>query len=77
VRWAGHAVCTGKRRGAYRVLAGKTEGKRPLGRRGCRWEDNIKMGIQEIGCEGVKQIDLVQYRNKEMTLVNAVMNVLV
>jgi len=47
MRWAGHVVQTGERRGIYRVLVGKPEGKRPLGRPRCRWDDNIKMHLQE------------------------------
>jgi hypothetical protein len=49
-RWAGHVVRMGKGRGVYRVLAGKPDGKRPLGRPRRRWEDNIKMDPQEVGC---------------------------
>jgi hypothetical protein len=49
VRWAGHAVRMGARRNAYRILMGKTEGKRPLGRPKCRWEANIKMDLREDG----------------------------
>jgi len=49
MRWAGHVAPMGLRRGAYRVLVGKTEGKRPLGRPRHRWEDNIKMDLQEVG----------------------------
>ena len=56
----------GKRRGVYRVLLGKPEGKRQLGRPRLRWEDNIKMYLQEVGCGGMGWIDLA--------LVNAVMN---
>jgi hypothetical protein len=48
MRWARHVVHMGKRRGVYWVLVGKPEGKRPLGRCMCRWEDNIKMGFQEL-----------------------------
>jgi len=47
-RWVGH-VARMTRRGAYRVLVGKTEGKRPLGRPSCRWEGNIKMDLQDVG----------------------------
>jgi len=47
--WAGHVSCTGARRGADRDLVGKPEGKRPLGRRKLRWENNIKMDLQEVG----------------------------
>jgi len=50
MRWAGHVEFMGERRGAYRVLVGKPEGKKPLGRPRQRWEDNIKMGLQEAGC---------------------------
>jgi len=49
VRWAGHVARLGKRRGVYRVLVGKPEGKRPLGRARHRWEDNIKVDLQEVG----------------------------
>jgi hypothetical protein len=52
-----------ERRGVYRVLVGKPEGKRPLGRPRDRWEDNIKMELQEVGCEGMDWIDLAQDRN--------------
>ena len=52
MRWAGHVACMGERRGVYRVFMGKPEGKRPLGRPRCSWEDNIKMGLQEVGCGG-------------------------
>ena len=50
----------GKRRGLYRVLVEKPEGKRPLGRRRRRWEDNIKMYLQAVGCEGLDWIELAQ-----------------
>jgi len=58
VRWAGHVAHMGERRGVYRVLAGKPEAKRPLGRPSLRWENNIKMGLQEVGCEGMDWIEL-------------------
>jgi len=61
-----------ERRGVYRVLVGKLEGKRPLGRPRLRWEDNIKMDLQEVGCEGMDWIDLAQNRDSE-GLLNAVM----
>jgi len=51
MRWAGHVARMGQRRGAYRVLMGKTEGKRPLGRARRRWEDNNKIDLQEVGSE--------------------------
>ena len=50
MRWAGHVAGMGERRGVYRILVGKSEGKRPLGRPRRRWEDNIKMDLQEVGC---------------------------
>ena len=52
----------GERRGVYRVLLGKPEGKRPLGRPRHRWEDNIKMDLQEVGCGGMDWIELAQDR---------------
>jgi hypothetical protein len=50
MRWAGHVVCVVERRGLYRVLVGKPKGERPLGRSRRRWEDNIKIDLQEVGC---------------------------
>jgi len=50
----GHVACMGERRGIFRVLVGKPEGKRPLGRPRHRWEDNIKMDLQEVGCGGIE-----------------------
>ena len=61
-------------RGVYRVLVRKPEGKRLLGRPSCRWENNIKMDFQEVGCGGVDWIKLDQDRDRWWTLVNAVMN---
>jgi hypothetical protein len=63
-----------ERRGVYRVLFGKPEGKRSLGRPRRRWEDNIKMDCQEVGCGGVDWIELVQDRDRWRALVNAVMD---
>jgi hypothetical protein len=54
MRWAGHVAQTGEGRGVYRVLVGKYEGKRPLGRPKCRWEVNNKMDLQEVGCGGME-----------------------
>jgi len=72
MRCVGHA---GERRGeAYRVLVGKPEEKRLLGRPRRRWEDNIKMDLQEVGCGGIDWIELAQDRDRWRTLVNAVMN---
>ena len=64
----------GEKRGIYRVLVGKPEGKRPLARPRHRWEDNIKMDLQEVGCGGLDWIDLVQDRDSWRELVNEVMN---
>ena len=58
----------------YRVLVGKHEGKRPLGRPRRRWEDNIKMDLQEVECGGMDWNDLAQDRDRWWPLVNAVMN---
>ena len=74
IRWAGHVVRMGERRGVYRGLVGKTEGKRPLGRPRRTWEDNIKMNIQEVGFGGMDWIELAQDRDRWRALVNAVMN---
>jgi hypothetical protein len=64
----------GERRGAYRALVGKPEGRRPLGRPRRRWEDNIKMDLQEVGWGGMDWINLAQDRDRWRALVNAVMN---
>ena len=74
MRWAGHVARMGARRGVYRVLVGNPEGKRPLGRPKHRWEDNIKMDLQEVGYGGIDWIELAQDRDRRQTLVNAVMN---
>jgi hypothetical protein len=55
-------------------LVGKPEGKRPLGRSRCRWEDNIKIDLQEVGCGGMDWIELAEDRDRWRTFVNAVMN---
>ena len=74
MRWAGRVARMGERRGAYSVLLGKPEGKRPLGRPRCRREDNIRMDIQEVGCGGMEWIDLARERDRWRDVVNAVMN---
>jgi hypothetical protein len=74
IRWAGHVARMREGRGVYRVLVGKLEGKRALGRPRRRWEDNIKMDLQEVGCGGMDWIELAQDRNRWRALVNAVMN---
>ena len=61
-------------RGVHKVLVGKPEGKRPLGRPRRRWEDNIKMDLEEVGCGSMDWIDLAQDRDSCWALVNAVMN---
>jgi len=62
----------GERRGVYRVLVGKPEETRPFGRTRRRWEDNIKMDLQEVGCGGMDLIELAQDRDRRRVLVNAV-----
>ena len=62
LRWAGHAARMGEGRGAYRVLVGKPEGKRPLGRPRRRWEDNIRADLKEVGCGESNWIQLAQDR---------------
>jgi len=74
MRWVGHVARVGKGRGMYRVMVGKPEGKRPLGRPRHRWEDNIKMDLQKVGCGGMDWIELTQDRDRWRVLVNAVMN---
>jgi hypothetical protein len=64
MRWAGHVARTGKKRNAYRLLVGKPEGKRPLGTPRCRWVDNIRMDIGEVGWGGVDWIGLVKDSNR-------------
>jgi hypothetical protein len=60
MRSAGHVARMGERRVTYRVLVGRPERKKPLGRPRRRWEDNIEMGLQEVGCEGMDWIDLAR-----------------
>ena len=74
MRWAGHVARMGEERGAYRVLVGKPEEKRPLGRPRRRWVNNIRMDLQEVGCGYVDWIGLAQERDRWRTLVSAVMN---
>jgi len=73
MRWAGHVARIGEETGVYRVLVGKPEGRRPLGRPRYRWEDDIKMDLQEVGCGGMDWIEMAQDREKWRALVNAVM----
>ena len=74
MRWAGHVARMGEERVVYRVLVGKLEGKRPLGRPRRRWLDNIGMDLQEVVCAYVDWIGLAQDRDRWRTLVSAVMN---
>ena len=74
MRWAGHVACMEQRRGVHRVLVGKPEGKRPLGIPRRRWEDNIKIDLQEMIWRGMDWIDLAQVGDNWRPVVNAVMN---
>ena len=73
MRWAGHVARMGEERGVYRVLVGKLEGKRPLGRPRRTWVD-IRMDLQEVGCGYIDWIGLAQDIDRWRTLVSAVMN---
>ena len=73
MRWAVHVARMGEERGAYRVLVGKPEGKRPQGRPRCKWVDNIRMDHQEVGCGYMDWIGLAQDRDSWRTLVSTVM----
>jgi hypothetical protein len=74
MRWEGHVARIGKTRNAYRILVGKPEGKRSLGRPRRRWVDNIKMDLREIGWDGMDWIELAHDREQWGALVNTVMN---
>jgi len=74
MRLAGHVALMGDEMGVYRVLVGKPEGKRPLGRPRLRCVDNIRMDFQEVGCGYMDWIGLAQDRDRWGTLVSAVMN---
>ena len=74
MRWAGHVARMGENRGVYRVLVGKREGRRPLGRPRRRWVDNIRMDLQELGCGYMYWTGLAQDRDRWRTFVSAVMN---
>jgi hypothetical protein len=74
MRWAGQVARKGERRGLYRVLVRKPEGKSLLGRPRRRWENNIKVDLQEVGCGGRDWIELAHTRDRWRALVNAVMN---
>ena len=72
--WVGHVARMGERRGVYRFLVWKPEGKRPLGRPRRRWEDNIKMELQEVGCGNVDWIEVALDKGSWRAFVNTVMN---
>jgi hypothetical protein len=74
MRWAGHVARIRERRGIYMVSVGKPEGKRPLGRPRRRWEDNIKMYLQNVGWGSMDWIYPAQDRNRWRTVVKAVMS---
>jgi len=74
MRWVGHVAGMVEERGVYRVLVGKPEGSRPLGRPRHRWVDNISMDLQEVRCGYMDWIGLAQDRERWQTLVGAVMN---
>ena len=74
MKWAGYVALMEERRGVYRILVGKPEGKRPLGRPRHRWENIMKMDLQEVGCGVMDWIELAQDRDRWRALVNAVMN---
>jgi hypothetical protein len=74
MRWAGHTARMGEEKVLYQFLVVKPEGKRPLGRTRCRWEDNIRMVLQEVRCGGMDWIGLAQYRERWRVDLNAAMN---
>jgi hypothetical protein len=74
MRWAGHVACLEEGRGVYRVLVGRPEGKKPLGRSMRRWEDSIKMYLRGTGIDGANWIQLAQDRIQWRACVNTVMN---
>jgi hypothetical protein len=74
MRWVGQVARMGEKRNAYRLLVGKPEGKRQLGRPRRRWVDNIRMDLGEVGCGDVDWIGLAKDRNRRRALVNSVLN---
>jgi hypothetical protein len=74
MRWVGHVARMGEWKGVYRVLVGRPEGKRPLGRPRRRWEDNIKMDLKEVGVDGANWIQLAQDRVQCRDFLSTVMN---
>jgi hypothetical protein len=74
MRWVGHVARVGEVRGGYNILVGRPEGRRPLGRPRCRWENNIKMDLREIGFGDVDWMYWAQDRDRWRAVVNTVMN---
>jgi hypothetical protein len=74
MRWEGYVACMGQGRGIYRVLVGRPEGKRQMGRPRHRWEDNINLDLRETGIDGMNWIQLAQDRVQWWAFVNMVMN---
>jgi hypothetical protein len=74
MRWARHVARMGEERKLYKILVGKPQGKRPLGRLRRRWEDGIRMNLMETGLEGVDWIRLAQDRERWRAVVSVVMN---
>jgi len=74
MRWAGHVARMGEERGVYRLLVGKPEGRRPLGRPRHRWVDNIRTDLQEVRCGDMDWIGMAQDRDRWRTLVIAVLS---
>jgi hypothetical protein len=74
MRWARHVARMEEGRGVYRILVGKPESRRPLGRSRCRWEDNIKTDLREVGIDGANWIRLAQDMVQWRAFVNTVMN---
>ena len=74
LRWAGHVARMEEGRSAFKILTGKPTGKRPLGRPRRRWEDNIKINLEEIGINAGNWVDSAQNRNYWRALVNAALN---
>ena len=75
IRWAGNVERMEEKRDVYRILVGKPEGNRPLGRPRGRWEDNITMDLEEVVCGSMDWIELAQDKDRWRALVNAVMNI--
>ena len=74
LRWAGHVARMEEGRSTFKILTGKPTGKRPIGRPRCRWEDNIRMDLNEIGTNAGNWVDSAQNRDYWRALVNAALN---